>query len=263
MPTVTIGGKSINYVQQGAGRTVVLIHGFPLDSRMWTAQAADLSASARVIALDLAGFGQSPSSEAFTIASQAKLIHSMLQQLNALPSIITGLSMGGYIALSYVRQFANDVSGLILVDTKAEADTPEGRAGRNKMIELVKASGSKAVADQMMPRMLSADTVQRRPHVVRELRSIMESVSARTIENALVAMREREDQTPLLPTIKIPTLILVGKDDAITPPTVAQTMHKAIANSKLEEIADAGHMTPMEQPDHVSRAIRSFLSGLN
>lgn len=259
MPTANVADSSISYTERGRGQSLVMLHGFPLDSRIWGKQVDALSDAFRVIAVDLGGFGKSASNEPFTIAQQAEIVHKMLVQIRALPCVLAGLSMGGYVSLSLARQFPAALSGLILVDTKADSDTAEGKVARNKMIESVRSGGSKVIADQMMPRMLAADTIQHRPQVVRELRAIMENCPALTIEHALSAMREREDQTSLLPSIAVPTLIIVGQDDVITPPRVAEVMHRAIPHSQLEIIHGAGHMTPMEQPEQVSQSIRRFL----
>jgi 3-oxoadipate enol-lactonase len=158
-----------------------------------------------------------------------------------------------------VKKYPTDLRGLLLIDTKAEGDTPEGKEGRTKMVALVREKGSAAVAEQMMPKMLAPDTATRRPEVARNLRSIMEACPPRTIEHALLAMRDRPDHSINLPSVPVPTLIVVGDADAITPPAAAQAMQQAVPNSKLVTVRGAGHMTPMEQPAQVNQAIRQFL----
>jgi 3-oxoadipate enol-lactonase len=148
----------------------------------------------------------------------------------------------------------------VLVDTKAEADTPDGKAARQKMIELVRSSGSKAVAEQMMPKMLAEMTLRQRPEIVQQLRQIMESCPPLTIEHALAAMGGRPDRTGILPSIADPTLIIVGESDAITTPAMAQAMLRQIPHAKLAIIGGAGHMSPMEQPQQVTDALRGFLA---
>ena len=123
-------------------------------------------------------------------------------------------------------------------------------------------SGSKAIGEQMLPKLISEDALKNRPQIVRELREMIEGNAPRTIENALAAMRDRPDQTATLPSIAVPTLIVVGDADAITPAAVAEAMHKAIPRSELAVIRGAGHMSPMEQPEQVNAAIRKFLPGL-
>jgi pimeloyl-ACP methyl ester carboxylesterase len=270
MPASNVNGTSIYYEESGpkaaagpgAAPPVVLLHGFPLDSRVWAGQRDALSKDRRVITPDLRGFGKSPSADAFTMESIADDVHALLADLGALPVILGGLSMGGYAALAYAKKYPADLAGLILIDTRAEADTPEGREARQKMIDAVRARGSVAAAEMMMPKMLAPDTPSKQPDVARDLRAIMESQPPRTIENALVALRDRPDFRKDLASIAVPTLILVGDADAITPPAMAETLHKNIPNSQLTVIRQAGHMTPMEQPDQVSRAIEGFVRSI-
>jgi pimeloyl-ACP methyl ester carboxylesterase len=258
MPTKTVNGHEIGYEEAGHGTPLVLLHGFPLDARIWAKQREALASKFRVITPDLRGFGKSASGATFSLEDLADDVHALLAELKALPAILGGLSMGGYVSLAYVKKHPADLRGLILIDTKAEGDTPEGKQAREKMIQLVREEGSSAVAEQMMPKMLAPDAEKARPGVARELRQIMENCPPLTIEHALSAMRDRPDHSSNLPSIAAPTLIIVGEHDAITPPKVAEAMHSAIPKSKLEVIKGAGHMSPMEQPEQVNRAIASF-----
>ena len=253
---------ALSYDDRGRGPALVFLHGFPLDRRIWASQVATLSDHCRVIAPDLRGFGRSGRSDPFTIESLADDIHLFLQQLGAKPCVLAGLSMGGYVALAYAKKYPADLRGLILVDTKADADTPQAKDARQKMIELARAQGASAVADQMMPKMLAPAAQKGRPEVVKALRRIMEDCNPQTIEYALAAMRDRPDRSGELASIKVPTLVVVGEADAITPPDVAERMAKAIPGAKLEVIPGAGHMAPMEQPEQVSRAMERFLAAL-
>lgn len=226
---------------------------------MWNGQLGAFSAARRVIVPDLPGFGRSISDAPFTIDSLADDLHAFLADLNALPCTLAGLSMGGYISLSLAARYPESLSGLILVDTRAEADSSEGRINRGKMIELVRSSGSRAIAEQMFPKLVAPTTPADRPQVTGALREMMEGCPPKTIEHALAAMRDRADRAADLPKISVPTLIIVGEHDAITPPSVAQSMHAAIAGSVLQVIPDAGHMAPMEQPNAVNRIISGWL----
>lgn len=259
MPTQTINGTAFNYTEKGQGPALVLLHGFPLDHRIWEAQVEGLSGQYRVIAPDLRGFGQSNSTEPFTLASQAEDLCGLLRKLGALPCVLAGLSMGGYIALEFVHKYPMDLRGLALVDTKAEGDTAEGKEARNKMAETARTKGSKAVSEQMMPKMLAPITHRDKPQVVQQLRSIMESCPAKTIEHACLAMRDRTDHTANLPSIPVPTLIIVGDSDAIIPVATAQAMRKSIPHAQLVVIPAAGHLTTMEQPQAVNDALRRFV----
>jgi 3-oxoadipate enol-lactonase len=263
MPQRSVNGTTLNYLEQGTGTPLVLLHGFPLDSRIWRQQIAALSDRFRVIAPDLRGFGQSKSDDAFTMQSLADDVHALLTDLGALPAILGGLSMGGYLALAYAKKYPSDLRGLALIDTKAEPDTPEGKQGRQKMIELARSQGSKAVADAMMPKMLAPDADTSRPQVKRELDQIMNAQTPLTIEHALAAMRDRADFSAELPKIATPTLVIVGEHDAITPPAGAEAMSKAIPRSNYVMIRGAGHMSPMEQPQQVTDALRRFATALS
>lgn len=263
MPTYDAAGGSFHTIDQGSGKVVVLVHGFPLDSRMWAAQVPALAgAGYRLIAPDLRGFGRSRSEQPFTIESLADDLHALLSGLGVLPVALAGLSMGGYVALAYARKYPADLRALILIDTKSEADTPEGKEGRGKMIDVVRREGAKAVADQMMPKMLAKDATGQRPQVAQDLRRLMEETPPKTIEHALAAMRDRPDRSAELASIRVPTLVLVGETDAITPPQGAEAMAKKIPGAKYEVIRGAGHMAPMEQPEQVNRAMLSFLKSI-
>ena len=257
-PTSTI----LPYADRGRGEALVLLHGFPLDSRMWHAQIERLSDHYRVIAPDLRGFGQSRRSDPFTLESLADDIHLFIEQLVAVPCVLGGLSMGGYVAQVYARKYPRDLRGLILVDTKAEGDTPQAKQGRDQMIELVRSSGAAAVAEALVPKLLAEGTRKSRPEVLRALRALIENCPPRTIEYALAALRDRPDLSGDLSSIGVPTLVIVGDQDAITPPSFSEAMQRAIPNATLEVIRGAGHMAPMEQPEQVNRAIERFLTSL-
>lgn len=261
MPTRPVNGVTLSYGDRGDGAPpLVLLHGFPLDNRVWDAQRADLSSRWRVVAPDLRGFGQSASADTdFTIESFADDVHALLASTGALPCVLGGLSMGGYVALAYARKYPADLRGLVLVDTKAEADTAEAKAGREKMADLARTAGAKAVADQMMPKMLAPDTPEERPEVAERLREIMESCPPATIARALRAMRDRPDRTAELSSVRVPALVVVGEADAITPVAQAEAMRNQLPDATVAVIRGAGHMTPMEQPGQVNEALREFM----
>jgi pimeloyl-ACP methyl ester carboxylesterase len=267
MPTCTqaVNGAALSYDERGpstARPPLVLLHGFPLDSTMWEHQLQSLStAGHRVVAPDFRGFGRSRSDDPFTLESLADDVHSLLATVHAAPCALVGLSMGGYVALAFAKKYPQDLAALALVDTKAEADTTEGKQGREKMIALARTSGATAVADQMMPKMLAADSAAR-PQIANRLRQIMEACPPKTIEHALAAMRDRPDRTGELASMKVPALVIVGDADAITPPAVAASMAGRIPGARLVTIRGAGHMSPMEQPDQVTRALRTFVQSL-
>lgn len=262
MPTKPVNGISMNYAERGRGLPVVLIHGFPLDLRIWDAQVQVLSDRYRIIAPDLRGFGRSGVGGAFSMESLADDVHELLKQIGAIPSVVGGLSMGGYVTMAYARKYPGDLKAVMLIDTRAEADTPEGKEKRNQMLERLKTGGSKAVAEDMFPKMVSEETTKHRQDIAHKLRHIMESQSPETIGHAIAALRDRPDRSSDIRSIGVPTLVMVGEADAITPPALSETMNKAITGSALATIPKAGHMSPMEQPEEANRAIRRFLDGI-
>jgi pimeloyl-ACP methyl ester carboxylesterase len=262
MPSITVNGSVMHYLEQGKGRALVMVHGFPLDSRMWEAQVSGLSDQFRVIAPDLPGFGQSPGTGPFTMDSVATQLNNFLDVIGVKQFVLAGLSMGGYVTLAFLKKCPRRLDGVVLLDTRAEGDTAQGKEARMKMIDAAKATGAKAVSDLMLPKLLASETVQRRPELVRKLRQMMESQKVETIERALLAMRDREDYTDYLPSIADPTLIVVGDNDAITPPAMSEAMHRAIRTSELVIVKGSGHMSPMEQPEQVNQAMRRFLQEL-
>jgi pimeloyl-ACP methyl ester carboxylesterase len=257
MPQETIHATSLHFAQRGEGLPVVLLHGFPLDHRVWSDQFDRLSSMCRVICPDLRGFGKSAGGGSFSIESLAEDIHELLRRIDALPCVLGGLSMGGYVSFAFAKKYAADLNGLILIDTRAAADTHEGRQARDAMIELARTRGSAAVAEQMLPKMLAPGA-----QVAERLRAIMKDCPAQTIQYACAAMRDRQDYTSLLPSIAVRTLLIFGELDQIIPAQTGQMLGQLIPNSRLDVIAGAGHTSPMEKPDHVSSAIAGFLRDL-
>jgi len=246
--------------------TFVLLHGFPLDRRVWDDVITDLITTRRILTPDLKGFGERAGEavKGMSIESLADDVHARLVKLRALPCVLGGLSMGGYVALAFATKYATDLRGLILMDTKCTADTPEGKAARMSMIELVRASGTTGVVEQMLPKMLAPQTYTSREDVVTRLQTIMHTCPPTTIEAACLAMRDREDFTQTLRAIDVPVLTIVGAHDVITPPDGANAMSKLVnhTRSTVQVIQGAGHMSPLEQPEAVADAIDTFLRTL-
>ncbi len=253
--------SKIYHREQGGGTPLVLVHGFPLDGRIFDDQLAGLSSRYRVIVPDLPGFGSSRPVDVanMTMQSLAGQLHAFLKSINALPCVLGGLSMGGYVALPFVRSFPADVVALLLIDTRSDADNDEGRTNRDRMIEAAQARGMGAVVEMMFGKMLAQSTVHQRPDIAKKLKQIMESQSVETVCAALKAMRDREEFTPILPTIRTPTVVMVGEHDAITPPAGAEKMRSALPRSWMATIEGAGHVCTMEQPAKVNAAIMRVL----
>jgi pimeloyl-ACP methyl ester carboxylesterase len=258
MKHTTVNGVQLAYHDQGTGLPLLLVHAFPLNSAMWRPQLEALSARYRVIAPDLRGFGASElGRDAISLDLYADDLAALLDQLGAERVAFCGLSMGGYIAFAFLRRYRERIRTLILADTRAQPDTEEGRRNREQMARTAEEQGPGAIADQMLPRLLSPSA----PEALRaEVRQIIEANDRRGIAAALRAMAARPDSTPLLATIDVPTLVIVGTEDVPTPPDDAQRMRGAIPNSRLIEIPGAGHLTNLEQPDVFNAAVDEFLS---
>ncbi|HEV7299121.1 MAG TPA: alpha/beta fold hydrolase [Tepidisphaeraceae bacterium] len=246
----------------GSGAALVLLHGFPLDRRIWSHQVAKLSGSMRVIAPDLRGFGENTDEGPFSLDELADDVKRLIDSLGLDKVVLAGLSMGGYVAAAFAVRYPQSLRGLILIDTKTEADTPEGKAGRDKMIALANEKGSAAVAEQMLPKMLAPEALNANGPAVAQLRQMMEACPPATIAHALAAMRERPDRTADLVRLAVPTLIVVGQHDAIIPPATAAALASKIPGARAHEVAGAGHMAPFESPQDVNGAIRDFVTPL-
>ena len=240
--------------------TLVLLHAFPLNARMWEGQLALSDRGWRVVAPQLrgvdGGLGDSP---AASMDDYAGDVIDLLDALKIGEAVIGGLSMGGYVAFAMLRHAPRYFQGLILADTRSQADTPEGVAGRTRLLQTLKDKGSSAVADEMLPKLLGETTRRARPEVTERVRSLALSNSAAAIAGSIRALMTRPDSTPLLATIHVPTLIIVGDEDTLTPAAQAEEMHRAIAGSELTVIAGAGHLTNLEQPAAFNDTVARFL----
>ncbi len=256
-----INGVMLAYSDKGTGIPLVFLHAFPLNRTMWTAQEEAFSPRFRVITIDLRGHGES---EAplwhYTLEQAADDVRALLDHLSIRQALFVGLSMGGYILFSFYRKYAECVKGMVLADTRAQADTAEGREGRFQMAQIAYKKGPGAIADIMIPKLLSPATVQTRPEIVRRVRSMIESNQVSGIAGDLMAMAERSDSIPLLSQIACPTQIIVGGLDQATPPSDAKLMAEQIPGSQLALIPNAAHLANLEQPEAFNQIVASFLS---
>lgn len=243
----------------GSGLPVILLHGFPHDRALWSAQLAAPPAGARLIAVDLPGFGESESAAIPLFDSWADWLVALLDALQIERAVIGGLSMGGYLAFAVWRRHPTRVQGLILADTRAGADSEEARLKRVAMQGLALAKGAGAIAEAMLPGMVGKTTRETRPQVVASLDAMMRRASVGAIHDALDALRNRPDSTPTLATITVPTLILCGDEDVLTPLKESEAMHAAIPNSQLSVIPGAGHASCVEHPAAFTALLSGFI----
>jgi 3-oxoadipate enol-lactonase len=248
---------SLEYDDIGNGVPLLLIHAFPLDRTMWRAQIAGLQQPYRVIAPDLRGFGRSSEADGEPIAMDqyAADLKALLDSLNVEQAVVGGLSMGGYIALAFIAQYADRVKGLVLANTRALPDSEEARQTRLTNAARVRNEGLGFLIDAMSPKMLGP-TAKSELNIT--VRSMMARQRVKGVASALLGMAARPDRTPLLPLVKVPTLIITGSADALIPPADSEAMHKSIPQGMLVTIPEAGHLSNLDQADAFNDALRAF-----
>ena len=256
---VRVNGIDLSYDEAGSGMPVLWLHPFPLAAAYWRPQLHALHGRARCIAPDLRGFGASEMSTPVTIDQYADDAAVLLDVLGISRAVVAGLSMGGYVAFALWRRHRARVAGLLLADTRAGADTPEVVERRRALIALARREGSDAVAELQLPSLVGKTTRERHPEIVAQLRAIIAAAPAAGIVGAAEAMIARPDSTPTLATIDVPTTIVVGDEDVPTPPKEARAMHAAIAGSRVEVIAGAGHASSFERPAAFNHVVSELL----
>jgi pimeloyl-ACP methyl ester carboxylesterase len=254
MPYAEFDDARLHIRQRGSGPVALFIHGFPFDSTMWIEQLAALEGLRRCIAVDLRGFGRSSpvSGDPLTMESHAADLAAVLDIVSEERADIVGLSMGGYVALAFAESYPDRMRSLALIDTRAGADSPEGKAGRDAMARRVVSEGRAAFAESMQATLLGPNaslTARAR------FRTMVEGCPYETLIGALAGMRDRPDRTSTLGSVAVPAMVMVGDQDTVTPPEQAAEMAAAIPGATLVTIADAGHLTPVEQPQAVSTAL--------
>jgi pimeloyl-ACP methyl ester carboxylesterase len=257
-----LAGADIAYDDVGSGIPVVLLHAFPLDRTMWAPQLGALVANARCIAPDFRGMGCSSVVGPFSMDRYADDTVGVLDALRIDHAVFVGLSMGGYVAFNLFRRHRDRVRALVLSDTRAAADTPEGLERREVLIETARTNGSTAVAALQLDGLIGKTTRKRHPDVVDAIHARMTLAPVEGVIGALQAMMRRPDSTALLGSIDAPTLIIVGEEDVVTPPKEARAMHDAIRGSRLEVIEKAGHLSNIERPAAFNTVVSEFLGGL-
>src|SRR5215510_7621520 len=249
------------YTDTGIGPPILLVHGYPFNRSLWDEQVDALSSRHRVIAPDLRGFGESDAEPGTaTMNLMARDLALLLNHLGIVRAAVCGLSMGGYVALAFYKQLPSRVRALVLADTRAQADTEEAKQIRAQQAEKALNEGMAGIADAMLPKLLTPETVRKRPEVVKRVRDMMLKTKPEGAAAALRGMAERDDQTDLLAKITAPTLILVGAEDAITPVADSEKMHRAIAGSRLVIIENAGHVSNLERTEQFNDALLEFLN---
>lgn len=261
MTIKSVHGITIGYDDQASGTPVVFVHGHPFNRSMWSKQIEALSPTCRVIVPDLRGYGETAVTPGkVTLEDMAGDIAALLDALEIDRIILGGLSMGGQIVFEFYRQFPSRVRALILADTQAQAETEQGRIVRYEAAQRILDSGMQRLADEMLPRLLAAKTFTDHPEVVEQVRHMIVHTNPEGAAAALRGRAERRNYIPMLQEITVPTLIVVGSEDAYTPISDAELMHQGIAGSQLVIHDGIGHMPNMERPSEFNAALMQFLS---
>ena len=251
-----IGDFEVGYDTRGEGPALVLLHAFPFDRRMWSEQVAHLSASRRVVALDLRGFGDTPLWQAASVDDLGDDVARALDALGIAMASVCGLSMGGYVALSLAVRHAARLSSLVLADTRAAADSEVAKAARADTIKQLRSEGAAAFLDGVPQRLLSR-------HADEDLRQTVRDLACDRVETIIAAtraLRDRPDRTAALGAIDCPTLVVCGGEDAISPPAEMRALAQALSDGEYVEIAGAGHLSNLEAPDAFNAAVAGFLA---
>jgi 3-oxoadipate enol-lactonase len=253
------------------GGVVLLLHAFPLEADMWEPQLVAVPAGWRFVAPDFRGFGRSApdpvaatgahAADTPTIDDYARDVLALLDHLQLPEAVVCGLSMGGYVAFALCRLAPGRVRGVVLADTRADADSPAARAGREQMQATLARDGVHPVADGLIPRLLGRTTLASRPAVADRVRRMAHAQPVEAVAPAITRLMGRPDSTPLLSGLTCPALVLAGEEDEITGPDVARAMHAGIPGAELTLVARAGHLSNLERPAAFNEALDRFLAG--
>jgi pimeloyl-ACP methyl ester carboxylesterase len=262
-------GRTISYFDSAhtdsQARVLLLMHAFPLGAGMWEGQVKALPPGWRIIAPDVRGFGGSTiddPDDTPRLDDYARDAIDLLHELGITTAVVGGLSMGGYVALAIARRQPSVVAALLLADSRATADTPEGRANRRGMLALVEREGPSGVSRDMMPKLLGETTRASRPTVEPLVRRLIKQQSPAAIRGAIFRMMERPDSLDVLQSLTVPVSIIVGDEDVLTPVNDSRQMHAAAHGSELVVMPQTGHLSNLERPDLFNQIVHGFLARL-
>jgi pimeloyl-ACP methyl ester carboxylesterase len=257
-------GGELEYTVSGSGPALLLLHAFPLGHFMWQAQADALAGAQRVIRFDARGFGASAAGAGpLTMERIADDAAALLDHLGVERAAVGGCSMGGYAALAFARLHPARLRALYLQDTRAGADAEQAKANRAALAARVLAEGSRAALEAFLPKLLGATTQREQPALVAQLAERILATAPRAIADALHGLTLRPDAGPSLTGVRVPTLVLVGAEDVLTPPAESEAIAAAIPGARLVVVPRAGHLANLEQPGAVNAALVDWLAWVN
>ena len=250
--------------EAGSGQPLVLLHAFPLSSAMWLAQREGLAGVCRVITPDQRGFGGSElGADEPSLDACADDLAALLDRLSLDQVVLGGLSMGGYVAMAFLRRHPSRVSALILADTKATADPEPARANRERIAAAATEESSTVLVDDVLPSLLGTTTVAERPAVAGRVRGLVQAAPGAAAAWAQRAMAARPDSLDTLRAFALPALVVVGEEDVLSPLPDAQAMAEALPAATLAVLPKAGHLTAVETPEAFTEQVAGFLAGLS
>lgn len=252
----------IGYDDVGSGTPLLLVHAFPLNRTMWAPQVSALVERCRCVAIDLRGFGESSVTPPYSMEQYADDIAHLLDQLRIEKVVLAGCSMGGYITFALWRRHRRRVRALVLADSRAGVDSEEVLTRRRELIHLARTEGATGIANVQIPSLVGKTTREKQPDTFDAIHRMVAQAPVEGIVGALEAMMARADSTALLPTIDVPTLVVVGEEDVPTPVKEAKLLAARIPGARLEIIAQAGHLSNMERPAAFNHVVTEFLGAL-
>ncbi|MES2654893.1 MAG: alpha/beta hydrolase [Bacteroidota bacterium] len=263
--TIPVNNFQLSYNDIGEGSTpIIFMHGYPFDKTMWQPQLDFLKSSHRSISFDIRGFGKSTDEEShLSIDLFGEDLIALMDKLNIDKAIVCGLSMGGFIALNAQKRFPDRFAALILCDTQCIADTAEVKEKRNKIINEIAVDGVAPFNEGFIKNVFHKDSLSNKKELVEQLRSVVFANSPHIITMGQTALAERSETCSTLNEITIPTLIICGREDIVTPLAQSEMMHKDIKGSILHVIDNAGHVSNLEQPDEFNKHLLDFLTTLS
>ncbi len=260
MPDIRVGDVRLHYEEWGNGSPLLLLHGFPFSSAIWSEVAGRIQDAARVVAPDLRGHGRSDKPEGpYTMDVLAQDVLALADALGLQKFVLGGHSMGGYVAFRVVVRAPDRLEGLVLVGTRAEGDSEEAKARRRAAIERIQREGKSGFLDEFLAGLLSDRARRDRPQIVEQLRTVTHAVPEHVLVRCLEGMRERPDSREVLARVAVPTLVVVGAADRVTPPETARAMAEALPRARLVIVPDVGHLPMLEAPEATAAAVRDFL----
>jgi|SRR5271163_905514 len=264
MESLRSDDAEIFYEVRGKGPPVVLLHPFPCHHEFWNPVAGALESRYRLILPDLRGHGESEIGEGPALMQKhARDVARVLDALDISKAAFIGCSIGGYILFEFWRHFRARVNSLALCDTRPQADTGEARASRLKAAASVLEQGTEPFLENLIPKLMGRTTVSSRPDLVDGARAMMREMSAEDISLVQRGMAERPDSVADLPTINVPTLIVIGEEDVLSTVADGELMRQNISGGQLKVVAKAGHYSPWEQPEAVGLLLRQFLDSVH